>query len=64
VRKIGVPHQPELAMGAVVDGGTPLIVRNEDVIALADVNESAFNAVCDRELVEIERSPHALSRRS
>ena len=32
VRKIGVPSQPELAMGAVVDGGTPIIVRNEDVI--------------------------------
>ena len=24
VRKIGVPFQPELAMGAVVDGGAPL----------------------------------------
>ena len=32
VRKIGVPFQPELAMGAVVDGGAPIIVRNEDVI--------------------------------
>ena len=29
VRKIGVPTQPELAMGAVVDGGEPIIVRNE-----------------------------------
>ncbi len=28
VRKIGVPIEPELAMGAVVDGGTPLVVRN------------------------------------
>src|SRR5215467_6351012 len=32
VRKVGVPIQRELAMGAVVDGGAPLIVRNEDVI--------------------------------
>ena len=55
VRKIGVPQQPELAMGAVVDGGTPLIVRNEDVIALASVSESEFKAVCDSELAEIER---------
>src|SRR6516165_10583458 len=31
VRKIGVPFQPELAMGAVVDGSTPIIVRNEEV---------------------------------
>ena len=55
VRKIGVPFQPELAMGAVVDGGVPLIVRNEGVIRLAAVDESDFKAVCDRELSEIER---------
>jgi putative phosphoribosyl transferase len=55
VRKIGVPFQPELAMGAVADGGTPLIVRNEDVIAMARVSESEFEAVCQRELAEIER---------
>jgi predicted phosphoribosyltransferase len=55
VRKIGVPTQPELAMGAVVDGGTPIIVRNDDVIELIGIDESEFNAVCDRELAEIER---------
>ncbi len=55
VRKIGVPFQPELAMGAVVDGGAPLIVRNEGVIQLAGIDESDFEAVCDRELAEIER---------
>ncbi|MBP0650841.1 phosphoribosyltransferase, partial [Mycobacterium tuberculosis] len=32
VRKIGVPSQPELAMGAVTDGAAPLTVRNADVI--------------------------------
>jgi predicted phosphoribosyltransferase len=55
VRKIGVPFQPELAMGAVVDGGAPLIVRNESVIALAGIDEADFKTVCDRELAEIER---------
>ncbi len=55
VRKIGVPTQPEFAMGAVVDGGAPLIVRNEDIIALAGITESDFKAVSDNELVEIER---------
>lgn len=55
VRKIGVPFQPELAMGAVVDGGDPIIVRNEDVIMLAGVDESEFRAVCDNELAEIDR---------
>lgn len=55
VRKIGVPMQPELAMGAVVDGEQPLIVRNQDVIELAGVSEGTFNAVCEQELAEIER---------
>jgi predicted phosphoribosyltransferase len=65
VRKIGVPYQPELAMGAVVDGGTPLVVRNEDVIALAGVSDSEFKAVCDRELAEIaRRHKHYLGNRS
>jgi putative phosphoribosyl transferase len=55
VRKIGVPIQPELAMGAVVDGGAPIIVRNEDVIRLAGIDETEFKAICDSELAEIER---------
>jgi putative phosphoribosyl transferase len=55
VRKIGVPAQPELAMGAVVDGGAPIVVRNEDVIALAGIDEAEFEAIRDRELAEIER---------
>jgi len=55
VRKIGVPFQPELAMGAVVDGVDPVIVRNEEVIRLTGVRESEFNAIRDQELAEIER---------
>ncbi len=55
VRKIGVPFQPELAMGAVVDGGAPIVVRNEDVIRLAGIEEAEFKAICDSELAEIER---------
>ncbi len=55
VRKIGVPVQPELAMGAVVDGDQPHIVRNEDVIALAGISPDEFNRVCQSELSEIER---------
>jgi predicted phosphoribosyltransferase len=55
VRKIGVPFQPELAMGGVVDGAAPMIVRNEDVIREINIDETIFNAVCDRELAEIEQ---------
>ena len=55
VRKIGYPPQPELAMGAVVDGADPIIVRNEDVIRMTGVSEAEFDEVCARELAEIER---------
>ncbi len=55
VRKIGVPFQPELAMGAVVDGAKPVVVRNEDVISLTGISDEEFRAVRDRELAEIER---------
>ena len=34
-------------------------MRNEDVIALADISEAAFQAVCDAELAEIERRRRA-----
>jgi predicted phosphoribosyltransferase len=54
-RKIGAPMQPELAMGAIVDGDTPIIVRNQDVIAMTGVSESEFQAVCRDELAEIKR---------
>jgi predicted phosphoribosyltransferase len=55
VRKIGVPGQPELAMGAVADGAKPVTVRNDGVIRYAGVSEEEFNAVRDTELAEIER---------
>lgn len=55
VRKIGVPGHRELAMGAVSDGGLAVVVRNEEVIGLAGIDEAAFNAARDRELIEIER---------
>jgi putative phosphoribosyl transferase len=32
VRKIGAPRQPELAVGAIVDGAEPEIVVNHDVV--------------------------------
>ena len=55
VRKIGVPFQPELAAAAVVDGGEPEIVVNEDVISLARLDRDYINQEAKRELAEIER---------
>jgi predicted phosphoribosyltransferase len=55
VRKIGAPFQPELAMGAVVDGAAPLTVRNDDVIGAAGISDAEFAAMRERELMEIRR---------
>ena len=55
VRKIGVPGEPELAMGAVSDGASPVTVRNDDVIRQLGIDEADFARVRDTELAEIER---------
>lgn len=55
VRKIGLPGQPELAMGAVVDGVEPVVVRNESVIRAAGVSTDDFERVRQTEMREIER---------
>lgn len=55
VRKIGVPYQPELALGAVVDGGHPEVVINEDVRQISGVSDDEFEKAKLRELAEIER---------
>ena len=55
VRKIGLPSQPELAMGAVTDGEEPTIIRNRDVIELSGISADEFDAVCEEERNEIER---------
>lgn len=55
VRKVGVPNQPELAMGAVIDASPPVLVRNEEIIAAAGVSQAAFEAECERQLDEARR---------
>ena len=55
VRKIGVPYQPELAAGAVVDGDQPEIVVNDDVMQLAGLTREYIDERAKEELVEIER---------
>ena len=52
VRKIGVPMQPELAMGSVGEGG--VVVRNEDVIQIARVDDETFERVLESEKEELE----------
>lgn len=60
VRKLGLPGQPELAMGALAGVGDAVeVVRNERVLALAEVSDEAFREVHDRELVELRRREQA-----
>jgi predicted phosphoribosyltransferase len=54
VRKIGAPIQPELAMGAVVDGDAPEFVRNEDVIRELGITDQEFQQEAQRQLRVIE----------
>jgi predicted phosphoribosyltransferase len=53
VRKLGVPGQEELAMGAVASGGA--IVLQHDVIAAYCIAQKTIDAVVARECLEIER---------
>lgn len=55
VRKIGAPRQPELAVGSVIDGGTPIVVRDEELLRLTGTSERVFAEVREEELAEIER---------
>jgi predicted phosphoribosyltransferase len=57
VRKVGVPEQPELAMGAVGPGG--VIVRNEELLELLPNAAREFQRVAQRERAEVERRERA-----
>ena len=55
VRKIGVPSQPELAAAAIVDGGEPETIYNDDVIAMTGLTRNRVDKLGKRQLEEIER---------
>jgi putative phosphoribosyl transferase len=55
VRKLGAPGQPELALGAVVEGTPPGLVLNEDIIAALGVPPATIEALRETELAEIAR---------
>jgi putative phosphoribosyl transferase len=52
VRKLGVPAQPELAMGAVASGGVRIL--NEDVLRQAAVPAAVLEEVTAREVAAVE----------
>jgi putative phosphoribosyl transferase len=55
VRKLGVPFQPELALGAIVGGEPPEIVVNEDIRAALEMPDSYLAEATATQLKEIER---------
>jgi len=56
VRKLGVPWQPELAMGAVASGG--VTVLDDALIQYLNLHKSYIQALIAREKEEIERREH------
>lgn len=60
VRKLGVPGQEELAMGAIASGG--VVVLQSDVIGAYRIREETLNAIIARERIEIERREIAYRR--
>jgi len=57
VRKLGVPGQPELAMGAIAGGG--VVVRNQSVIDGRRLSEDTVAAVVAAEREELTRREQA-----
>jgi putative phosphoribosyl transferase len=53
VRKLGVPFQPELGMGAIGEGGVRVL--NERVVRMAGVSEDEIAVVEARERAELDR---------
>ncbi|SET49372.1 Predicted phosphoribosyltransferase [Nitrosospira multiformis] len=53
VRKLGVPGQEELAMGAMA--GADTLVLNKEIIKLLNIDEASIDAVIARERIELER---------
>lgn len=57
VRKLGLPQQPELAMGAIASGGIRIL--NEAVVNQMGVSEDTIPRVAAEEQVELERRERA-----
>jgi putative phosphoribosyl transferase len=55
VRKLGAPGQPELGIGAVVDGDHPRAIFNQDIIEHLGVEDEYIKAEIGRQLKEVHR---------
>jgi putative phosphoribosyl transferase len=55
VRKLGAPGQPELGIGAVVDGDHPRAIFNQEIIEQLGVSDDYIQAEINKQLQEIKR---------
>ena len=53
VRKLGVPGQEELAMGAIATGGIRIL--NKDVVQFLDISDEVIDEITTQEIQELER---------
>jgi putative phosphoribosyl transferase len=53
VRKLGVPGQEELAMGAIATGGVRIL--NKDVVQFLDIPDEIIDKIAENEQKELER---------
>ena len=53
VRKLGVPGQEELAMGAIATGGIRIL--NKDVVQFLDISDEVIDEITTHEIQELER---------
>ena len=57
VRKLGIPSNPEFAMGAIASGGVQIL--NDDALLAHPVDRASFEAVVARETRELSRREKA-----
>ena len=55
VRKLGAPQNPEVALGAIVEGDTPETVLNDDVRRASGADDAYIARIRTRELDELKR---------
>jgi putative phosphoribosyl transferase len=60
VRKLGVPFQPELAMGAIGEGG--FVIVDQSVLRRVGVDSEAWNAVEQEQRRELQRRVESIRR--
>ncbi len=53
VKKLGAPFQEELAIGAIVDGKTPQVFLNDEIISHIDIPKEYINRITKEKLEEI-----------